>query len=183
MAAKKKGVKKSSNRASSSQKSAKKRGTTTAKKTAKKGSAAKKPALKPGVFNVSTGKGPSPAEIGADIVAMFNRGELRQIEDKYWAPTVESIEGVGVGQGWRGRDAVVGKNQWWMADHVMHAGSAEGPYVGSTGFAIRFLLDVEAKSTGDRGWMQEVGVYTVKDGKIIREEFMYGPPMPAGRMA
>jgi hypothetical protein len=33
-------------------------------------------------------------------------------------------------------------------------------------------MDVETKSTGAREWMEEIGVYTVKDGKIVREEFM-----------
>jgi hypothetical protein len=35
-------------------------------------------------------------------------------------------------------------------------------------------MDVETKSTGKRETMNEVGVYTVQNGKIIREEFMYG---------
>lgn len=149
------------------------------KKTTKKSSGkpkAAKASPKPGPFNVSTGRGPSPLEIGTDLVAMFNQGLLKEIEDKYWSPQIESVEGFGVHMGWRGRQAVEGKNNWWMEDHVMHGGSAEGPYVGSTGFAVRFRLDVETKSTGKREWMEEVGVYTIKDGKIIREEFMYSVP-------
>ncbi len=154
-------------------KPAKKPAKKAAKKAPAKSAAKKAPAAKPGEFVVSTGKGSSPMEIGMDLVAKFNAGQTKEIEDLYWAPMIESIEGIGVGMGWRGKESVYSKNAWWAADHVMHGGTAEGPYVGSTGFAVRFRLDIETKSTGQREWMEEVGVYTVKDGKIIREEFMY----------
>ncbi len=129
---------------------------------------------------IKTGRGPGPMEVGQNLVSMFNRGQLKEIEDKYWSPKIESIEGMGVSQAWRGRKAVEGKNAWWMGDHVMHGGSAEGPYVGATGFAVKFRLDVETKSTGKRETMEEVGVYTVQNGKIVREEFMYGTGGSAG---
>lgn len=136
--------------------------------------ASSKPA--PGPFEVKTGDGASALEIGQDLVAMFNRGDWKQIEDKYWSADVESIEGVGVGMGWRGQAAVGEKNADWMADHTVHGASAEGPYVGSTGFAVKFRMDVETKSTGTRDMMEEIGVYSVRDGKIVREEFMYFSP-------
>lgn len=150
-----------------------------AAKNAAKKAVAKVPARKaapdqaPGPFEVKTGAGASPMEVGRDLVAMFNRGEWKQIEEKYWSPGIESIEGVGVNMGWRGKAAVGDKNAEWMADHVVHGASAEGPYVGSTGFAVKFRMDVETKSTGTRDMMDEVGVYTVRDGMIVREEFMY----------
>jgi hypothetical protein len=155
-----------------------------AKKVAK--AAAKKPAAKsaggsgagvgggaPGPFEVKTGSGASAMEIGQDLVAMFNRGEFKQIEDKYWSPGIESIEGLGVNMGWRGRKAAEEKGAAWMAEHTIHGATAEGPFVGSTGFTVRFKMDVETKADGKRSMMDEVGVYTVRDGKIVREEFMY----------
>lgn len=125
---------------------------------------------------VSTGKGASAADIGRDLVAHFNAGKN---DAELWAKhfnfkALESIEGLGVGMKWVGGNAVEAKNQWWIADHVVHGARAEGPFVGSTGFAVRFTMDVETKSTGTRETMNEVGVYTVQNGKIIREEFMYG---------
>jgi hypothetical protein len=122
---------------------------------------------------VTTGKGPSPAEIGADFVAMFNRGEWDKIEDKYYDKKLVSIEGVGVNLAWHGRKAVRAKSEAWTADHQIHGASAEGPFVGSTGFAVRFKMDVETKSTGTREVMDEIAVYTVLKGKVVREEFMY----------
>jgi hypothetical protein len=49
-----------------------------------------------------------------------------------------------------------------------------GPWVGATGFAVRYAIDVTQKSTGQRHQMEEIAVYTVKDGKIVREEFHFG---------
>ncbi len=146
-----------------------------AKKPAKMAAARSTPSAKPGAFKVTTGSGPGPAEVGSDLVAMFNRGEFGKIEDKYWSPAIESIEGVGMNMGWRGRKAVEEKNRGWMSTHRIHGASAEGPFMGSTGFAVRFKMDVEDTATGQRQMMDEVGVYSVRNGKIIREEFMYAP--------
>lgn len=127
--------------------------------------------------NISTGSGQSVAEIGRSLVDMFNRGLLHEIEERWWSPKITSIEGSG--QAWDGRKAVEGKNQWWLSQNRMVNGSAEGPYVGATGFAVKFHLEVEEKATGRRTIMDEVGVYTVRDGKIVQEEFMYGQPASA----
>ena len=52
----------------------------------------------------------------------------------------------------------------------------DGPFVGDLQFAVRFHMDVTPKMTGQRVSMVEVGVYTVEDGKIVREEFYYNAP-------
>lgn len=144
-----------------------------ASKPAKKAAPVKFDALAP--IAVDTGKGASAAEIGTQLVAMFNQGQFTEIEDKFWnKKEIASIEGVGVGMAWIGVKAVRAKNDAWMADHEIHGGSAEGPYVGSTGFAVRFKMDVTTKSTGERMVMDEIGVYSIEDGKIVCEEFMYG---------
>lgn len=155
-----------------------------AKKSAPKKSAAKKPAALVGMVPVNTGSGPSAGAVGRDIVDMFNKGQMKEIEDKYWSPGVVSVEGEGVGLAWHGRKSVEEKNAGWMATHRMHGASAEGPYVGSSGFAIKFKMDVEDTSNGSRVMMEEVGVYQIQNGKIVREEFMYGPTAAvAGSMA
>lgn len=138
----------------------------------KKKNGKKKDALAPKA--VKTGKGLTPAEVGADLVRMFNAGQWAEIEDKHWSPKITSIEGVGVAQAWSGRKAVRAKGKEWEADHTIHSAKAEGPFVGATGFAVKYHMDVETKSTGERIAMSEVGVYTIKNGKIVQEEFMYG---------
>lgn len=151
------------------------------KASAKKGKASKKVAggsvtPRQNPETLSTGSGASALDIGQSLVAMFNEGKFKEIEDAYWSGDVVSIEGFGVNMAWHGRAKVEEKNGGWMADHVIHGASAQGPYVGATGFAVKFQMDVETKSTGQRQVMEEVGVYDVRDGKIVREEFMYFIP-------
>jgi len=136
--------------------------------------AAAKPAQNPEPS--TTGAGASPLDIGQTLVAMFNQGKLKEIEEMYWSPAIVSIEGYGVNLAWHGLAKVEAKNHEWMADHQIHSSAAEGPFVGSTGFAVKFKMDVETKSTNQRQVMEEVGVYDVRDGKIVREEFMYFIP-------
>ncbi len=122
---------------------------------------------------VNTGAGATPAEIGADLVALFNGGRADEIEAKWWSPDIVSVEGRGVGLEWHGRHAVEGKQRDWMSKHTMLGGAAEGPFVGSTGFAVKFRLHVREHASGAERHVHEVGVYTVSGGRIVREEFMY----------
>ena len=72
-----------------------------------------------------------------------------------------------------GKEALRQKGEWWQANHEVHGGSVEGPYVNGDQFAVRFKFDITPKATGERVTMDEVGVYTVKDGKITEERFYY----------
>jgi hypothetical protein len=127
-----------------------------------------------GPFPVSTGKGPSVLELANRLVEYFNAGDETSVHSELWADSVCSCEGYGAEMEWRGRPAVIGKNNEWMRTHTIHGARAEGPFVGATSFAVRFEMDVEDTDTGKRQVMREVGVYTVRDGRIVREEFMYG---------
>ncbi|MBX3405402.1 MAG: nuclear transport factor 2 family protein [Phycisphaeraceae bacterium] len=127
---------------------------------------------------VKTGSGAGPGEIGRALVEMFNRGQWAEIEEKFWSPGIISCEGEGVAMEWVGRAAVRQKGEQWYAENQIHGASAEGPYAGASGFAVRFRMDVENRGTGQRTLMEEVGVYTVRNGKIVREEFMYGSVTP-----
>lgn len=145
----------------------------TKKKTAKKAASRKTGAAAMKPRPVKTGSGPTAAEVGRELVALFNARDDAAVMKRLWSPSIESIEGMGVGLMWKGRAACTAKNEDWLAQHKVHSASAEGLYVGATGFAVRFRMDVETLATGKRQMMEEIGVYTVKNGRIIREEFMY----------
>lgn len=166
-------------------KSKKKAASKPAKKAAKKAgkNAAKKPGGRPagrgGPMPVKTGAGASPAEIGAAVVESINAGRPdHELWDRWWSPRAESIEGGPVALCWTGRKAIEAKNQSWSAAYRIHSASAEGPYLGASGFAVKYRIDAEEKATGKREVMEEVGVYTVQKGKVVREEFMYGSRQP-----
>jgi hypothetical protein len=147
-----------------------------AKKTQKKAGALSRGMKTPS--SVTTGRGPGPAQVGADLVAMFNQGLMSEVEAKWHSPDIVSIEGVGVAMAWHGKKSVREKSEQWAATHRIHGASAEGPYLGATGFAVKFALDIEDTTANTRAMMEEVGVYIVQNGKIVREEFMYGKVTP-----
>ena len=43
----------------------------------------------------------------------------------------------------------------------------------SNQFIVHFKFDVTPKHTGKRMTMEEMGLYTVENGKITKEEFFY----------
>ena len=73
-----------------------------------------------------------------------------------------------------GLDGVKGKHEWWYANNEVHSSTAAGPYVGhrEDQFVVRFAIDV-TPTGGERAQMDEVALYTVRDGKIVQEEFLY----------
>jgi hypothetical protein len=96
-----------------------------------------------------------------------------EIYDNLMHDDVASCEGIGSELEWRGRKATLAKGEEWMKENKIHGARAEGPYVGATGFTVKYEMDVETVKTGERKNFVEVGTYTVKHGKIVREEFMY----------
>lgn len=138
------------------------------KKGAKKG-AAKKQSLEP--KPVKIGKGAPVSEIAHDFVAMFNaRAGDQAIWDKWFSKKLVSIEGFG--QQWEGMKAVKAKAEWWNANNTVHSCVCQGPFVGATGFAVRFIADIECKADGKRATVEEIAVYRIHNGKVVEEEFM-----------
>jgi hypothetical protein len=75
-----------------------------------------------------------------------------------------------------GRDAIRGKNEWWYANNEVHSSDVRGPLPNGDKFAVIFAFEFTPKAgpwAGKRQKMEEVGLYTVKDGRIVREEFFY----------
>jgi len=126
------------------------------------------------VLPVSTGRGPSPAEVGRDFVALFNaRTSDHEIWDKLFSPDFVSVEGHGVSMAFHGRDAVQTKCDQWLEMSMVHGCACEGPFAGATCFAVKFRIDKTDKATGRRAVDEEIAVYAVQDGRVVREEFCY----------
>ena len=47
----------------------------------------------------------------------------------------------------------------------------KGPYPNGDQFIVHFTYDVTSKHTGKRMLMDEMGLYTVENGKFTKEEF------------
>jgi hypothetical protein len=102
------------------------------------------------------------------------KGELDAAGQKFWSDDIVSREAQpGDMAMLKGRKAVQGKGEWWSANHQVHGVKVEGPYVSGDQFMVRFTMDLTPK--GDkRRTMDEIGLYTVKNGKIVEESFFYG---------
>lgn len=112
--------------------------------------------------------------IAKDFADRCKAGDLDGAGTTWWSPNIRSIEAMeGPGQIAEGVDAVIAKGEWWYGAHEVHSVTTEGPFVNGDQFALRFDMDLTEKATGKRIQMQEVGLYTVKDGKVVEERFFY----------
>ena len=114
------------------------------------------------------------AEVAKDFTELLKQGDHQGAAEKYNADDIASYEAMeGPMAITRGKEALQKKGQWWQENNEVHGGSVEGPYVNGDQFAVRFKFDITPKATGERVTMDEVGLYTVKDGKIAEERFYY----------
>jgi hypothetical protein len=121
----------------------------------------------------------STMDVANKLVAFCKAGKnLEAVETLYW-PNVESSEVHGMPefpQHMKGIDAVRKKDQWWLDNHTIHGGDAMGPWPHGDRFIVHFKYDVTAKTgpmAGKRMQMDEAALYTVRDGRIVKEEFFY----------
>lgn len=117
-------------------------------------------------------------QIGTQLVKLCQAGKSDDAMETLYDEKIVSIEGQGSDEmpaRMEGIDAIRGKAKWWYENHDVHAMDATGPFVGhrEDQFVVRFDLDTTFKPSGERTQMSEVGLYTVKNGKIIQEEFLY----------
>ena len=116
-------------------------------------------------------------DIANDLVALCKEGKFAESGEKYWAQDVLSVEAGAPGGGdpvSRGIEAARGKGEWWAANHEVHGVEVEGPYVNGDQFVVRFKMEMTVKATGQRTALDEMAVYTIKNGKIAEERFFYG---------
>jgi SnoaL-like domain len=114
-------------------------------------------------------------EVAKKLVDYCRNGEwMKAIDDLYSKEivSVEPREMEGMPAEMRGIDQVRGKTEWWEKNMEVHSAKATGPFVARDTFVVQFDVDVTDKTSNKRMQMSEVGIYTVKDGKVAREEFL-----------
>lgn len=113
-------------------------------------------------------------DIAKAFTSLCAKGEFDAAGQKFWSEDVVSREPAqGDMARLEGRKAVIGKGEWWFANNTVHEAKVEGPYVHGNQFVVRFIMDLTPKG-GQRMTMDEVGLYTVANGKIVDESFFYG---------
>lgn len=111
------------------------------------------------------------------LVDANKSGELEALLNEHYADdavSVEAADGQGMSRAAEGLDSIRAKHAWWNSTMEMHGGDVFGPFFFDPDrFAVRFTLDATNRETGERVQGEEIAVYTVADGKIVREEFFW----------
>lgn len=118
--------------------------------------------------------------VGSKLVDFCKKGQFVEAMDALYDKNIVSTEAGGPpGQDRTGKgiDHVKGKAKWWAENHTIHGMKIEGPFPnGDDRFCVYFDFDVTAKAgplAGKRFNMKEVGLYTIKNGKVVDEAFFY----------
>jgi len=123
--------------------------------------------------------------IAEALVEACRSGREAELLDAHYAEAAVSVEAADTGAGRvaQGLDAIRGKHAWWAANMEVTGGSVTGPFLhpspgdgsgdGPDRFAVIFEAQGRDRATGTRFDMREVGLYTVAEGKIVREDFFY----------
>jgi hypothetical protein len=116
-------------------------------------------------------------EIAQKYVALCKEGKNQECLETLFAKGAVSIEPFSPpGAGDRtakGLDAIRAKSKWWAENNTVHKAEVAGPYPHDDRFAVRFVFDVTNKPSGRRMTIDEIGLFTVENGQITREEFFY----------
>lgn len=115
-------------------------------------------------------------EIAKRYVALCREGQFDECLDALFAEEAISVEAgapPGEQRTSEGLDAIRHKGRTWTDNHIIHSTEVFGPYPHDDRFAVRFVFDITNKRTQKRMTLDEVGLFTVRNGKIVQEEFFY----------
>jgi len=115
-------------------------------------------------------------EVGKKYVALCKEGKNEQCLNELFSKDAVSVEAggpPGMDRTSNGIEAIRAKGKWWTDNHTVHKAEVFGPYPHDNRFAVRFVYEITHKPSGRRINMDEVGLFTVENGKITREEFFY----------
>jgi hypothetical protein len=115
-------------------------------------------------------------ELGKKYVALCKEGRREEVLSTLFSKDAVSVEAAAPPGGERiakGLDAIRAKSKWFAENNEVHKAELSGPYPHDDRFAVHFTFDMTSKPTGQRRTMDEIGLFTVVDGQITREEFFY----------
>lgn len=121
------------------------------------------------------GFGPmTPTEVAHRLVALCRQGAYETAQLELFAEDAVNIEPEGAtSPNVKGREAIIAKGKEFLASVEIHGGSVSDPIVAESFFSLVMTLDLTPRAGGERFTMEEICVYEVRDGKIVREQFFY----------
>jgi ketosteroid isomerase-like protein len=113
-------------------------------------------------------------EVGKKLVDYCKQGQNSKAIDELYAQDIVSIEPQGspdMPAESRGLEAVRGKNKWFEDHYDIKKVDLLGPFPHGDQFTVYMKYDTVEKKTNKRVPMEEIALYTTKNGKIVKEEF------------
>lgn len=114
-------------------------------------------------------------EIANRLVELCRKGDYETCYTELYSPNARSIEpeGVPFEREVQGMDAFKIKGEKWRETiEEFHGATIGDPIVAGNHFSLVSSLDATYKASG-RMTFEEICVYEVKDGKIVKEQFFY----------
>ena len=118
----------------------------------------------------------STKSVARKLVDLCRANQSREAIDTLYSDKIVTIESMGSPEmpaEQKGIEAVRAKHKWWSETMTVHSTKVSDPMIGDDEFAVYLEYDTTHKPSGKRSTMREMARYTVKDGKIVREEFFY----------
>jgi len=128
---------------------------------------------------MTTAASTATESVARQLVEYCKAGRNVDAINKLYSPDIVSVEATdfeNMPARMTGIDAIRQKNEWWYANMQVHSSEVDGPYVHGDQFAVKYTFDTTDKRSGKRGRGSEIALYTVKDDKIVMEQFFNGSP-------
>lgn len=113
-------------------------------------------------------------EVANKLVALCRQGRNMEALESLYGDDIVSREMPGFpNEVTEGIKAVYQKSEDWFSNVAeWHGGELSDPLIAGNHFTTKATMDVSFKD-GSRVKMEEIAIYEVKDGKVVKEQFFY----------
>jgi hypothetical protein len=118
--------------------------------------------------------------IAEKYMELCGEGKHFEFMRNYYGPEMVSVEGDG--REFAGKEKVIHKSEVFQDNNTIHTQDLRGPFfcgdadAGSGKFGVYAAIEFSPKGGGQRVRHEEVGLYTVNNDAVTREEFFYDGP-------
>src|SRR6185295_10438979 len=122
--------------------------------------------------------GPMP-DVAQQLFDLCNQNKADEAVKALYADDVVTIEPFappGKSPRTEGLAAHKAKSEWWANNFAVHSAKHFGPWPHGDRFIVHFIYDVTGKAgemAGHRMTIDEMGLYTTRNGKITEAVFFY----------
>lgn len=115
-------------------------------------------------------------QVAHRLVELCRQGKYVQAIDELYADEVTGHEDYMGGASMNGKAALRGGTEHWLAVNELKDNTIDAPLFCGDQFVVRFTGVMVKKDGSGEHPFEEIGLYTVRAGKIARQEFFYDTP-------